>query len=179
MRYLKKFESFNENKQEPLELAAEILAMVGKKVTPEEVESKIEAAVKDGESQSEGEEGEKVQVQNESVSEFLTWWTDIMSQQQWNPGTLDYNMTVSAFGAWLATIATGAVSTALAATGIYKVGKAIKGLFKGKEVDYTEFVKEWCKKNNVDLSKVDLNTEEGKQIMARMYKDFEAAGGKI
>jgi hypothetical protein len=173
MRYLKKFESFNENKQEPSELAAEILAMVGKKVTTEEVESKIEAAAKDGESQS--EEGEKVQVQNESVSEFLTWWTDIMSQQQWNPGTLDYDMSLAAYGAWLATLA----STALSVTGIYKVGKAIKGLFKGKKVDFTEFVKEWCKKNNVDLSKVDLNTEEGKQIMVRMYKDFEAAGGKI
>jgi len=179
MRYLKTFENFgggDKQQKGTVELAAEILAMAGKKVTPQELEAKIEDAAEAGEAQS-GEE--KVQAQNESVGDFLNWWMEIMSQQQYNPGTLDYNMTLSAYGAWLATLVTGGLSTALAATGIYKVGKAIKGLFKGKEVDFTEFVKEWCEKNNIDLSKVDLNTEEGKEIMARMYKDFEAAGGKL
>lgn len=174
MRYLKTFESFGENKQEgAAELAADILAMAGEDVTTQEVEKSVEDAIEKGESQSQGQE--EVQFQNESVSEFLSWWWELMNQQQYNPGTLDYNMTLSAFGAWLATLA----STGLAATGIYKVGKAIKGIFGGKEVDFNEFVDGWCKKNNVDLSKVDLNTEEGKQIMARMYKDFKKDGGKL
>ena len=174
MRYLKTFESFGENNQgSSAELAADILAMAGEDVTPQEVEQSVEDAIESGEAQSQGQE--EVQIQNESVSEFLNWWWELMNQTQYNPGTLDYNITLTAFGAWLATLA----STGLAATGIYKVGKAIKGLFNGKEVDFTEFVDGWCKKNNVNLTEVDLNTEEGKQVMARMYKDFEKAGGKL
>jgi len=174
MRYLKTFENFGENNQQgAAELAAEILSMAGEDVTAQEVEQSVENAVEAGESQSQGQE--EIQVQNESVGEFLSWWWDIMNQQQYNPGTLDYNITLPAYGAWLATLA----SPVLAATGIYKVGKAIKGIFKGKEVDFTEFVSNWCTKNNLDLAKIDLNTEEGKAIMARMYKDFKDSGGKI
>lgn len=176
MRYLKTFESFSGDNKETVDLAAEILAMAGENVTPQDVEKSVEDSIEEApQAQAQGQAQGQGQAQNESVSEFLTWWWDIMTQQQYNPGTLDYGMTLAAYGAWLATLA----STGLAATGIYKMGKAIKGLFKNKEVDFTEFVKNWSEKNNVDLSKVDLNTEEGKKIMAKMYKDFKDAGGKI
>ena len=174
MRYLKTFESFGENKQEgAAELAAEILAMAGENVTPQEVEKSVEDAIESGEAQSQGQE--EVQIQNESVGEFLNWWWELLTQQQYNPGQAAYDISFTAFGAWLATIA----STGLGLIGIHKVGKSIKGLFKGKEIDFTEWAANWAENEGIDLSKVDLNTEEGKQIMARMYKDFEKDGGKL
>jgi hypothetical protein len=171
MKYLKKFESFDQNKTEDtIELASEILAIAGEKVSPEEVEKSIEDSI---------ESSEEVQSQNESVSEFLTWWWDIMTQTAWNPGQLDYTLTLSAYGAWLATIASVGVGGYGTIKGISKIGNKIKGLFKGKEIDFTDFTEKWCKKEGINLKDIDLSTEEGKKIMARMYQDFKKSGGRI
>lgn len=183
MKYLKTFESFDQKQKVGVEeLAAEILKLAGKNVTPKQVEQSVEKAAEEGkEAQAQAEKTETTdEPTNESdimhmAGDFLNQWWDLMCQKAYNPEAAEYGPTLTAFGAWVATLVVAAGS----ATAVWKIGKAIKGLFKGKEVDYTQFCADWSKKNSVDLSKVDIDSEEGKKVMAKCLADFEKSGGKI
>lgn len=187
MRYLKTFENFgSSDKMEVAELASEILSMAGEDVSPQEVVVSVEDAAEGGEAQSHDQGGQaqaEMRMQNESVMEFLNWWWDLLTQTEYvHQGTSSgnsYELTLPAYGAWLATLAAGGAAAVGTTLGIKKIGKAIKGIFNGKEVDFTEFVDKWSKQNGIELTQVDLTSEEGKQIMSKMYTDFKKAGGKI
>ena len=159
MKYLKTFEGYEgkEEKKETTEIISDILSIAGdKKVNPIDIEKSVEKSIK-GDAQS------KDEVKNESVNDFLSFWWDLMSQTQYFSDSGDVP-TLTAVGAWLATL----VTTGLSATGIYKAGNAIKGLFGGKKVDFTNFVNSWCKKNDFELSDLDPKTEDGKKLKAKM-----------
>ncbi len=181
MRYLKTFESFAGHEEDCAQVAAEILSMAGEDVTAQEVEQSVKVALAEGEAQTEEGDPEEGEYTNESVMEFLNWWWDLLTQTQQTYGGEGWHkeLTGPAVAAWLATLAVAGTVGGAITYSIYKVGKAIKGMFGSKEVDFTEFVEKWCKKNGVELAKIDVNSEEGKKIMARMLADFKASGGKI
>jgi len=192
MRYLKTFESFGGGQEDCTQIAAEILAMAGEDVTPQEIEKSVEASLEKGaQVQAQAQMGVQGQAQmyapgqaqaqmqaqflGESVQEILMSWWDLMNTVHYSHGTAEYEMTLGAVGAWLATL----VSIPLSGWSIYKLGKKIKGLFGGKEVDFNEFVEKWLSKNGKQLVEIDFNSEEGKSLMAKMLTDFKNSGGKI
>ena len=194
MRYLKTFESFGGGQEDCTQIVAEILAMAGEDVTPQEIEQSVEVALEkgaQGQAQVQGQAQMQAQVQGqaqmqaqvqgqaqfmgESVQEILMSWWDLMNQVHYSPGTAAYESTLGACGAWLATL----VSSGVVGWSIYKLGKKIKGLFGRKEVDFNEFVEKWLSKNGKQLEEIDFKSKEGKALMAKMLTDFKSSGGKI
>ena len=194
MRYLKTFESFGGGQEDCTQIVAEILAMAGEDVTPQEIEQSVEVALEKGaqmQAQVQGQAQMQAQVQGqaqmqaqvhgqaqfmgESVQEILMSWWDLMNQVHYSPSTAAYESTLGACGAWLATL----VSSGVVGWSIYKLGKKIKGLFGRKEVDFNEFVEKWLSKNGKQLEEIDFNSKEGKALMAKMLTDFKSSGGKI
>ena len=194
MRYLKTFESFGGGQEDCTQIVAEILAMAGEDVTPQEIEQSVEVALEKGaqgqaqvqgqaqmQAQVYGQAQMQAQVQGqaqfmgESVQEILMSWWDLMNQVHYSPDTAEYESTLGAYGAWLATL----VSSGVSGWSIYKLGKKIKGLFGRKEVDFNEFVEKWLSKNGKQLEEIDFKSKEGKALMAKMLTDFKSSGGKI
>jgi len=182
MRYLKTFESFGGGQEDCTQIAAEILAMAGEDVTPQEIEKSVEASLEKGaQGQAQAQMGAQGQAQmqaqflGESVQEILMSWWDLMNTVHYSHGTAEYEMTLGAYAAWLATLVSGGVI----GWSIYKLGKKIKGLFGGKEVDFNEFVEKWLSKNGKQLVEIDFKSKEGKSLMAKMLTDFKNSGGKI
>jgi len=194
MRYLKTFESFGGGQEDCTQIVAEILAMAGEDVTPQEIEQSVEVALEKGaqgqaqvqgqaqmQAQVHGQAQMQAQVQGqaqfmgESVQEILMSWWDLMNQVHYSHDTAEYESTLGAYGAWLATLVSGGVI----GWSIYKLGKKIKGLFGGKEVDFNEFVEKWLSKNGKQLEEIDFKSKEGKALMAKMLTDFKSSGGKI
>ena len=194
MRYLKTFESFGGGQEDCTQIVAEILAMAGEDVTPQEIEQSVEVALEKGaqgqaqvqgqaqmQAQVYGQAQMQAQVQGqaqfmgESVQEILMSWWDLMNQVHYSPDTAEYESTLGAYGAWLATL----VSSGVIGWSIYKLGKKIKGLFGRKEVDFNEFVEKWLSKNGKQLEEIDFKSKEGKALMAKMLTDFKSSGGKI
>ena len=184
MRYLKTFESFGGGQEDCTQIVAEILAMAGEDVTPQEIEQSVEVALEkgaQGQAQVHGQAQMQAQVQGqaqfmgESVQEILMSWWDLMNQVHYSYDTAEYESTLGAYGAWLATL----VSSGVIGWSIYKLGKKIKGLFGRKEVDFNEFVEKWLSKNGKQLEEIDFKSKEGKALMAKMLTDFKSSGGKI
>jgi hypothetical protein len=190
MRYLKTFESFGGGQEDCTQIAAEILAMAGEDVTPQEIEKSVETSLEKGaQGQAQAQMGAQGQAQmgaqgqaqmqaqfmGESVQEILMSWWDLMNTVHYSHDTAEYEMTLGAIGAWLATLVSGGVI----GWSIYKLGKKIKGLFGGKEVDFNEFVEKWLSKNGKQLVEIDFKSKEGKSLMAKMLTDFKNSGGKI
>jgi len=194
MRYLKTFESFGGGQEDCTQIVAEILAMAGEDVTPQEIEQSVEVALEKGaqgqaqvqgqaqmQAQVHGQAQMQAQVQGqaqfmgESVQEILMSWWDLMNQVHYSHDTAEYESTLGAYGAWLATL----VSSGVIGWSIYKLGKKIKGLFGRKEVDFNEFVEKWLSKNGKQLEEIDFKSKEGKALMAKMLTDFKSSGGKI
>ena len=194
MRYLKTFESFGGGQEDCTQIVAEILAMAGEDVTPQEIEQSVEVALEkgaQGQAQVQGQAQMQAQVHGqaqvqaqvhgqaqfmgESVQEILMSWWDLMNQVHYSPDTAEYESTLGAYGAWLATL----VSSGVIGWSIYKLGKKIKGLFGRKEVDFNEFVEKWLSKNGKQLEEIDFKSKEGKALMAKMLTDFKSSGGKI
>ena len=174
MRYLKTFESFGGGQEDCTQIVAEILAMAGEDVTPQEIEQSVEVALEKG-AQMQAQVHGQAQFMGESVQEILMSWWDLMNQVHYSPDTAEYESTLGAYGAWLATL----VSSGVIGWSIYKLGKKIKGLFGRKEVDFNEFVEKWLSKNGKQLEEIDFKSKEGKALMAKMLTDFKSSGGKI
>lgn len=184
MRYLKTFESFGGGQEDCTQIVAEILAMAGEDVTPQEIEQSVEVALEkgaqmqaqvQGQAQMQAQVHGQAQFMGESVHEILMSWWDLMTQVHYSYGTIVKEPTLGAIGAWLATL----VSSGVTGWSIYKLGKKIKGLFGRKEVDFNEFVEKWLSKNGLQLEEIDFKSKEGKALMAKMLTDFKSSGGKI
>ena len=181
MKYIKTYENFegnepnDSNKKEltPEEVTAKVAEIVklatGKNVTPEQIQNEVE---------KESTEGPR----NESIMDIFHHLVELTGRTTFSYET-GTTPAIEAVGAFLALAASGIVATIGTIAGLFglkKLGKKIIGSFskdgKEQQVDFEQEVSNYSKKKNIDLSKMDPNTEEGKKNLAEMLRDLQQRG---